>query len=180
MEEQEKNALIERAEVFAQTHDINKALALPTEQIQDEALKQTFEDEKLPDEKEKKKIIKKVKRIWGNFRSNTLEEIDLENYKKFCELKEIKAEHESKLQKIKFNKQKEKAEHWLEMHKGNLEEIGYNTTSMPNKYFYAKDRYIHYMNNTMKRIPKWTWYILCGVAGVALIVLMALGISKLF
>lgn len=180
MEEQEIKELAERAEMFAQTKDVNKALALPTEQIQDEALKQTFEEEQLPDEKEKKKIIKKVKKIWGNYRNNTLEEIDLENYKKFCELQEIKAEHEGRLQKIKFKKEKEKAEHWLEMHKGNLEEIGYNTTSTPNKYFYAKDRYIHYLNNTIKRIPKWTWYVLCGVAGVGLIVLMALGISKLW
>lgn len=180
MEEQEMKELAERADVFMQTGDVKQALALPTDKIDDKALKQTFEDEQLPDAKETKKIKKKVRKIWGNYRNNALEEIDLENYKKFCELQKIKAESESELQKIKFKKEKERAEHWLEMHKGNLEEIGYNTTSMPNKYFYAKDRYIHYMNNTMKRIPKWTWYILCGVAGVALIVLMALGISKLF
>lgn len=178
-----ENDIIKRAEYFAQTKDLNASLNLPIApngEIVDEVVTQGLDQEKTPDKKEEKRIKKKIRKIWGNYRSNVLNSIDLENYKKFCELEQIRAESERKLAQIKRQKEKEEAEHWIDMHKGNLEEIGYNTTSVPNKYFYAKDRYIHYLNNTMKRIPKWTWYILCGLLGIGVIICMALGISKLF
>ena len=56
--EDAKNELIKKADLFAKTGDVNKSLSLPTDQINDEALKQTFDEEQLPDNKEQKKLKK--------------------------------------------------------------------------------------------------------------------------
>lgn len=177
------NEVIERAKVFQETKDLQKAMNLPTapngEKV-DNLLNQKLEEEKLPDEKEDKRIKKKIKRIWKHYRNNVLDTIDLENYKTFCDLEIQRAETESRLAKIKREREKDEAEHWLDMHKGNLEDIGYNTKSVPNKYFYAIDRYVFYLKNRCKNIPKITWWILCGIVGIGIVILMALGISKIW
>ena len=177
------NDVIERAEHYAKTGNLQEAMNLPVapngEKV-DEVVNTALDNEKIPDKKEEKEIKKKIRKIWGNYRNNVLSQIDLENYKKFCELEEIRAESDMKLARIKRAKEKEEAEHWLEMHKGNLKEIGYNTESVPNKYFYSMDRLVFYLKNRFKNIPKITWYILAGVLGIGIVILMALGISKLF
>ena len=177
MEEEEKNELMKKANEFVKTGDVNSALSLPNV---DNDLKTIFDSQKEPDKKEQKLIKKKTKKIWKDFRKNTLDGIDLQNYENYCRLQEIRAESDKKLARIRREKEKEEAEHWLDMHKGNLEDIGYNTKSVPNKYFYAIDRYIFYVKNRCKNIPKITWYIVAGLFGLGIVILMALGISKLF
>ena len=173
--EDEKQELMARAEMFAKTGSVEKSLSLPTDQIDDDALRQTFDDEQLPDIKEQKKIKRKVRKIWDNYRKNALESIDLENYRKYCELQEIKAESDKKLAKLKREKEKEEAEHWLIMHSGHLKEINYNTESKPCGFWYKLNRGIWYLRKTFDNIPKLVWKILLtGIGITALVVLVLL------
>ena len=176
--EDEKKQLMARAEMFAKTRSVEKSLALPTDKIDDEALKQTFDEQQLPDIKEQKKIKRKVRKIWNNYRKNALESIDLENYKKYCELQEIKAETDKKLAKLKREKEKEEADHWLMMHKGHLEEIKYNTQSKPCGFWYKLNRGIWYLRKTFDNIPKLVWKILLAGIGISALVIMVLLVGK--
>lgn len=180
----EKMELMQKVNTFAVTKDVHKAMNLPVAPNgnvdENNAIEEALNNEKLPDKKETKRIKKRFRNIWNDHRSNVFDTLDAENYKNYCEIKKQTAETEKELLRIQFETDKLKAEHWLEMHKGNLEEIGYNTTSLPNKYFYAVDRYIFYLKNRCKNIPKLTWWILCGVLGVGVVILMALGIARLF
>lgn len=174
MTEQDEEKLNRALEIYKKTGDV-----LQTLNNEDDKIKEQFQEEQLPDKKETKKIKKRIRSIWNDYRNNALDQISLENYKKYCELQVIKAESDKKLAEIKRDKEKEEAQHWLEMHKGNLKEIGYNTESVPNKYFYAIDRYIFYIKNRCKNIPKLTWYILVGILGIGVVILMAIGLSKI-
>ena len=169
---EERQELMAKADMFAKTGNVEKSLSLPVDQINDEALKQTFNNEQLPDIKEQKKIKRKVRKIWDNYRKNALESIDLENYKKYCELQEIKAESDKKLAKIKREKEKEEAQHWLEMHKGHLEEIKYNTESKPSLFWYKMNRGIWYLRKTFENIPKLVWKILLTGVGITALIIM--------
>ena len=176
MDEQEKNELIAKADMFAKTQDVQKSLNLPVEQIGDDALRQTFNDEQLPDIKEQKK--RKVRKIWNNYRKNALESIDLENYKKYCELQEIKAETDKKLAKIKRDKEKEEVEHWLLMHQGHLKEINYNTESKPSGFWYKLNRGIWYLRKTFDNIPKLVWKALLSALGVTVLIVMVVLLTR--
>ena len=176
--EDEKKELMKKADMFAKTGDVSKSLSLPTDQINDEALRQTFDEEQLPDLKEQKKLKRKVRKIWNNYRKNALESIDLENYKKFCELEEIKAETDKKLAKIKREKEKEEAEHWLMMHQGHLKEINYNTESKPSGFWYKLNRGIWYMRKTFDNIPKLVWKILLTGIGIATLIVMVVLLTR--
>lgn len=171
--EEQKRELMAKSETFAKTHDITLALSTSV----NDDLKATMQNQVNPDEKETKKINKKIKRIWSGYRSNILSQIDLENYKKFCEIEVIRAENDSKLEAIKQQKQKSKATHWLDMHKGNLEDVGLNAESVPNKFAYGTLRGVFYFKKLCQNIPKLTWYILAGILGVSVIFLIAKGLS---
>lgn len=180
-EDKDKLEIMQKAEMFAQTKDLDKALMLPFDDTNEvpQDLIQKFDEQATLDDKEQKRVNKRIKGIWKNYRNNVLSKIDLENYKKFCELEQIRAESDKKLDVIKFERDKARATQWLEMHKGNLEEIGYNTTSLPNKFWYGLNRGIWYLRKTFSNVPKLTWYILAGISGLAVIVLMVIGIGKL-
>ena len=106
--------------------------------------------------------------------------MDLETYKQFCQLEIERANTDLELLEIKNKRELVEIAHWLEKHKGNLEELKYNTKSKPSLFWYKCNRGIFYMKNTCSNIPKITWYLLAGVLGVGIVVLMSLGISKLF
>lgn len=176
--EKEKQELMQKAEMFAKTQDLNKSLTL-TENIEDEALKQKFEEEQLPDKVETKKIRNKIRKIWSDYRKNALDSIDLENYKKYCELQEIKAESEKRLSKLKREKEKEENEHWIEMRKGHLEELKFNTQSRPNKFWYGLNRGIWYLRKTFDNIPKLVWKLLLSGIGIALVIGVVLIVQRI-
>ena len=180
MDEKEKLELMKKAETFSVTKDINQVL-FPTapDGKTTETIDNALEQEKTPDKKEQKRIKKRFRNIWNDYRTNVFDTLDAKNYAEYCEIRKKTAETEKELMQIENEKEEIKAKHWLKMHKGNLEEIGYNTESMPNKYFYSIDRYIFYLKNRCKNIPKFTWWILCGLVGIGIVILMALGISKL-
>lgn len=181
MEEQEKQELMKRAETFAATQSVDKAMAevgIDSKETQ-EGLKQEFNKEKTPDKQEQKQIKNKVRNILSGYRYNKLEEIDVANYRKFCELAEIRAESDKKLDKIKREKEWDEIQYWLKKNKGNLEEIKYNTESKPNVFWYGLNRGIWYMRKTFSNIPRLTWYILAGACGIGLMILMAFGIAKI-
>ena len=110
MEEQDKQELMKRAETFAATQSVDKAMAeigVSGKETQD-GLKEQIEQEKAPDKKEQKQRKKKVRNILNGYRNNVLEQIDVENYKKFCELAQIRAESDKKLDAIKRQEAKRK------------------------------------------------------------------------
>ena len=186
MSEDEQRELMAKAEKFNETKDLSIAMKqkynLPDapngEEVTD-ALEQLISDNKTPDKKEKKRVKNRVKNIWNRYRSNVLGKFDLENYKEYCKIEIETAETETKLRDIQQKREKQEAQHWLEMNKGNLEEIGYNTTSKPSKFWYGLNRGLWYMKKTCSNIPKLTWYILAGILGISVVILMALGLSKI-
>ena len=180
MEDKEKQELMQKAEKFAVTKDINSTIfpTAPNGEYNKD-IDNALEQEKNPNKKEQKRIKKRFRNIWNDYRSNVFDTLDAKNYAEYCEIRKKTAETEKELIQIENEKEEIRARHWLKMHKGNLEEIGYNTESMPNKYFYSVDRYIFYLKNRCKNIPKFTWWILCGIFGIGLVILMALGIAKI-
>lgn len=180
MENKDKQELIEKAEKFSITKNIKETLFPTAPDGKDNAsIDVALEQEKIPDKKEQKRIKKRFKNVWKDYRSNVFDTLDAKNYAEYCEIRKKTAETEKELMQIKNEKEEIKVKHWLKMHEGNLKEIGYNTESMPSKYFYSIDRYIFYLKNRCKNIPKFTWWILCGLFGVGVVILMALGMAKL-
>lgn len=178
MEEEKKQELMAKADKYVQTGNIESAMGLTQEEVK-QSLRDKFEGEKTPDKREQKQLTKRVRKILNNYRNNALTEIDLENYKKYCELEQIKAESEKKLAELKRDKEWAEITYWLKKNKGNLEEIGYNTESKPSGFWYNINRGIWYMKKTFSNIPKLIWYLLGGAIGIAVIVLIVLGISKI-
>ena len=186
MEEKELRDLVAKADTFDKTKNISLALVnkynlptTPTGEKVEEDLVSAIDGNKMPDTKEQKKLKKRIKNIWGRYRDNVLGQLDLKNYQDYCDLEIKTAETEQKLRQIQMDREKAEAEHWLKMHEGNLKEIGYNTESMPSKWFYSIDRYIFYLKNRFKNIPKFTWWILCGVLGVGVVIALVIGLAKL-
>lgn len=186
MEEKELRDLVAKADTFNKTKDISLAIAqhnnLPTtptgDSVEDDLAK-AIDDQKLPDKKEQKKLKKRIKGIWGAYRDNVMGKLDLKNYQDYCDIKIKTAETEQRLREIEMEREKAEAKHWLKMHEGNLKEIGYNTESMPAKYFYAVDRYIFYLKNRFKNIPKFVWRLLIGAIGVGAFIALVVWVAKL-
>ena len=181
MEEEKLNELIVKSEQYAAQTNNSSCGHLPVApngETAAKALGDKLDQGKMPDKNENKKIDKKIKRIWGNYRHNVLEQIDLENFKKFCELEQIRADNDKKLAKIKRDKDWEEREYWLKTNKGNLEEIGYNTESKPNLFWYRINRGIWYLRKTFSNIPKLTWYIVAGCSGLGLIAGVVILLAK--
>ena len=186
MSEEEQKELMAKADKFDKTKDLSLAMRedykLPVapdgKDIKAE-VEQLLEESKDPDKREKKRVKNRVKNIWSRYRSNVLGKFDLQNYKDYCQIEIETAETESKLREIQQQREKQEAQHWLDMNKGNLAEIGYNTESKPSKFWYGLNRGLWYFKKTCSNIPKTTWYVLCGILGIGVIVLMALGLAKI-
>ena len=178
--EDEKQELMAKANLFAETKDINKVISnLPTAPLNEDFSKELgekFNINKLPDKKEDKQLNKKIRKIYREWRNNCIEQIDLENYKKWCDLQVIKAESDKKIATIKRQQELEAQEHWLTKNKGNLEEIKYNTASRPSCFWYYLNRGIFHINKTFSNIPKLVWKILGITIGIGAIILSVMGI----
>jgi hypothetical protein len=178
--EDEKQELMAKANMFAETKDLKKVLNnLPTAPLGEDfsqSLEEKLNQNKLPDKKENKHLDKKLKKIYRDWRNNCIEQIDLENYKKWCDLQVVKAESDRKIANIKREQELEAQEHWLKLNKGNLEEIKYNTTSKPNGFWYYLNRGIFHINKTFSNIPKLVWKILGITIGIGAIILSVMGI----
>jgi hypothetical protein len=173
MDEKDKLEVIQKAEKFAVTKDINSTL-FPTAPNGDNptSINDALEQEKDPDKKEQKRIKKRFRNIWNDYRSNVFDTLDAKNYAEYCEIRKQTAETEKELMLIENEKEEIKAKHWLKMHEGNLKEIGYNTESMPNRVFYSIDRFIFYLKNGFNNIPKMVWKTLIAIIGIGVIVLL--------
>lgn len=167
---------IEEVRKFMESKD---GLPVAPDGTNDQSVYKVLEQGSTPDKKEKRRIGRRVKRIWNNWRSNVLEQINIENYRKYCELEVLKYQTESKLREEKHKREKEDSQHWLEMHKGNLIEIGYNVDSIPNKYYYSLERWLFYFKKRCSSIPKLIWYIGAGLLGIGTIILATIGILKI-
>ena len=186
MEEKELRDLVAKADTFDKTKDISLALVnkynLPTTPTGDkveEDLAEAIDSNKMPDTKEQKKLKKRIKNIWGRYRDNVLGQLDLKNYQDYCDLEIKTAETEQKLRQIQMDREKAEADHWLKMHEGNLKEIGYNTESMPSRFFYSLDRFIFYLKNGFNNIPKMVWKLLLGLIGTGIGIAFIIWIAKI-
>lgn len=175
MDNDKKKELMAKAEMFAETKDIVQALTANTQT----GFQEKMQENSTPDTKEEKQLNKKMRKIWSSYRKNMLEQIDLENYKKFCQIEVERAKTDLELLELKNKKEITQLQHWLAKNKGNLEEIKYNQESKPSKFWYMLNRGLFHLKRTCSNIPKLTWYILAGVCGIAIMYLMSKGIGYL-
>lgn len=176
MEESKENelAIAKRIQTFVKTGSVEEAINSVSNNLTEK-----IEENSTLSGKEEKKVNKKIKSIWSNYRNNILSKMDLENYKKFCELEIERAKTDIELTKMRNEKELIELEHWLKKNKGNLEEIKYNSESKPSMFWYKLNRGVHYLKKTCSNIPKITWFTLAGVCGLALIFLISWGLSKI-
>lgn len=186
MEDKDLKELVAKADTFNKTKDLSLAITkqynlpiTPTGEAVEEDLSEAIDEGKMPDIKEQKKLKKRIKGIWGAYRDNVLGHLDLKNFQDYCDLKIKTAETEQKLRKIEMEREIDEANHWLKMHEGNLKEIGYNTESMPSRFFYSLDRFIFYLKNGFNNIPKMVWKLLLGLIGTGIGITFIMWIAKL-
>jgi hypothetical protein len=134
-----------------------------------EALEEALKQGANPDKKEARRVKKRIKGIWNNWRTITLDAKSLEQEKIACQIAIERAETQAKLDKIRREEEVAEAQHWLELNKGNLEEIDANTTSKPHKAWYNLRRFCHHITKITDNVPKvfknlfWIGVVIVGI-----------------
>lgn len=126
----------------------------PDGQNANEALNDALHQEANPDKKETKRIKKKIKGIWRNWRTVTLDAKSLEIEKYACQIEVERAETKAKLAEIRRKNELAEAQHWLALNKGNLVDIDANTESRPHKFWYGLRRFCYHVTKLTDNIPK--------------------------
>lgn len=116
-------------------------------------LNKALEQGATPDKREAKQITKKIKGIWHNWRTVTLDAKSLEIEKIACQIQIERAQTKSALNQIKRNEQLANMRQWLSMHHGNLREIGCNAESKPSKFWYWLRRGLWHISKTTDNVP---------------------------
>lgn len=143
----------------------------------DTSVDQVMEENATPDKQEEKRVRKKIKRIWRNWRSTVLDSRSLEIEKIACQIKIARAETKSKLDAIKRANEIEKAKHWLALNEGNLKDIGANTESRPHIFWYGLRRFFHHVTKLTDNVPKiFKNLILIGFLFLGVVLLKKFGI----
>lgn len=126
----------------------------PNGQVANQELNNIIEQESTPDKKEEKKFRKSIRGLWKRWRGTTLDAKSLEIEKVACAIAVERAETQEKLNIIKRREELAEAQHWLELNKGNLEDIDANTTSRPSKFWYGLRRGFHHITKLTNNVPK--------------------------
>ena len=122
-----------------------------------------------PDKKERRRVKKKIKGLWRNWRTTSLDAKSLEIEKIACQIEIERAKTQAQLNEVRREEERKEATHWLELNKGNLEDIDANTTSRPSKFWYNLRRGCHHITKTTNNIPKiiknlfWVGVIIIGL-----------------
>ena len=106
----------------------------PSDAVDSSALDQDIQKESNPSKLEKHKFKKRIRGLWNRWRITALDAKSLEIEKVACQIAIERAQTQQRLNEIKRQEQLAEAKHWLELNKGNLEDIGANTTSSHSMY----------------------------------------------
>lgn len=136
------------------TQPESTALSAPDGQRAAQDLEVAFEQGSNPDKHEKRRIKRKIKDIWRNWRTAALDAKTLEVEKIACQIQIERAETRAKIETIKRADKIAKAEHWLKLNEGNLEEISANTKSCPHIFWYGLRRFFHHITKLTDNVPK--------------------------
>ena len=126
----------------------------PDGQNANQALDEALKSQSTPDNQEEKRVKKRIKGIWRNWRTTALDAKSLEIEKIACQIELERAETRAKLTNIKRQQKEEADAHWLRLNKGNLEEIDANTESKPSMFWYSFRRGFHHIAKLTGNIPK--------------------------
>ena len=146
----------------------------PTGQNEDSSLNQALKDGSMPNKKESKRIKRKIRGLWNNWRTTTLDAKSLEVEKIACEIAIQRAETKAKLNKIRREQEIAQTEHCLKLNEGNLQDIKYNTKSKPNMFWYGINRCLYHIARTTDNVPK----ILKNLLGFGVIILAIVLLKK--
>lgn len=126
----------------------------PSDNVDSNALEQAIQEEANPSKLEKHKFKKRIRGLWNRWRTTTLDAKSLEIEKVACQIAIERAKTQQQLNEIKRQEQLAEAKHWLELNKGNLEDIGANTTSRPSMFWYGLRRGFHHITKLTNNIPR--------------------------
>ena len=126
----------------------------PDGQDANEALDKAIKEQATPGKHEERKIKQKIRGIWRKWRTTALDAKALEVEKIACQIAIERAETQHKLDRIRREEKVEKAEHWLKLNKGNLEDIDANTISRPSRFWYCLRRGFHHVTKLTNNVPK--------------------------
>ena len=135
----------------------NTELAIPstpTGQNAGEAFRSVLEEGSSPDKREARRVRKRVRGIWRNWRTTTLDAKSLEIEKVACQIAVERAKTQAKINEIRRENEIAEAKHWLALNKGNLEDIDANTESRPHRVWYGLRRFCHHMTKLTDNFPK--------------------------
>ena len=125
-----------------------------------------------PGKQEARRVKKRIKGIWRKWRTTALDAKSLEIERIACQIEIERAQTRAQINKIKRDEEVAKAEHWLKLNKGNLEDIDANTTSRPHMFWYGLRRGCYHITKLTNNIPKIIKNLFwIGVLVVGLIVL---------
>ena len=113
-----------------------------------------LEEEKNPTKKESKKLRSKMRGLWQRWRNLFIDSKSLELEQTACKIQIERAETKLKLLDLKNKTIAAKDTAWIARHKGNLEEINFNTTSRPNLFWYGLKRGFFYITSLTDSVPK--------------------------
>lgn len=159
----------------ANTVSENKTITIsktPDGRDAEEDINTAFASEANPNKKEQRKLKHKIRNIWRKWRSATLDAKALEAEKIACQIAIERAETQARLNAVRRQEEKAETEHWLALNKGNLEDLGYNTTSKPSKFWYNINRGCYHITKTSGHIPKFILNLLLVGAIIVAIILL--------
>lgn len=135
-------------------------------------LEDAINQESIPNKREAHSIKRKIRGIWRRWRTVTLDAKSLETEKYACQIKIERAEAQAKLNEIRRANELKQLEHWLNMHRGNLQEINYNANSKPSMFWYHLKRTFFYITNLTDTVPKLIKNLFFGGMLVLILVLL--------
>lgn len=162
----------ERAEVQEYINNYELIPTAPSGEQGIQEVENILKEEGQPTEKESKKLRNRIRGLWNRWRHLFLDSKSLELEKTACAIQIERAETKLKLLDLRNKTIAEKDRAWLERHKGNLEEIGFNTSSKPHIFWYSLKRGFFYITSLTDSVPKVIKNLFwVGVIGLAFILL---------
>lgn len=171
IEIQQQITAYKEQEVIVAKEKLN-VIPVPDNSKSDAVLDAVIANEATPDKKEVHKLRNKIRGIWAKYRITTLDAKALEAEKIACKIEVERTKAQAELNAIRRSEEASEVNHWVSLNKGNLEEVGMNTTSKPSRFWYALRRGCHHITKLTSNVPKIIANLfLIGVLIIGLIVL---------
>lgn len=144
----------------------------PTGQDANQDLDRIIEEEATPNKREARKFRKLIRNVWSRWRKTALDAKALEQEKIACQIAIERAKAQAELDEVRREEEIKELEHWLQLNRGNLEEVGYNTKSKPSRFWYAIKRGFFYLTSWTDSVPKLIKNTFWGILLVIAIILL--------